>query len=214
MKLYKTRIIINTNKLIIICTILLTSSLSAQNKKNSLQIEIGKSTHGTSDAKGIAINSEYNHYFSQQWSYTIGLGATINDGEYGIMYVAQNGDIVDSSYRYDTSGIQLSGKLGWSFIRTKKNDLGLRLGSVIRYQTSSYFDELSVYYQLYPNQPVPLITLVNTNPQRTLAIGGILQLYYNYDISSKIYIGTSTCLQTDSNGDTITQLSAGCGMRF
>lgn len=193
--------------------------LSAQNTTTLLdkylQIDIGTGMHGSGDLGGFTFNTSYTNYFRKKIFYTLEVGTSINYGASSLFYVNSSGKTFDSSYRYTTAGIQLVGKIGLSFFRNKKNDLGLRIGPLVRFQSSSVPDGVST---LFPaagtgfDMPVSFFDYVT--PQNTLAIGGVFQLFYNYSISNKIYIGPSAGFQSDSNGDTITNISLACGMKF
>jgi hypothetical protein len=195
----------------------ISTKIIAQNNQvilnKSAQIEIGISQNGSGDIGGFAINSEFNNYFKRKWSYLIGLGATIHDDAKPIYYNDSNGNyVVDSEYRYTIAGFQLSGKMGYSFVRNIKNDFGIRFGALLRYQSDSS-SGMATYYnpQTYP---FPVVRLDNNSPQSTFAIGGIVQLYYNYSINDKLFVGTSGAFQTDTNGDAISHLSLTFGTKF
>jgi len=181
---------------------------------NSLQLDIARSKHGTGDSPGFIMNAEYKKYFRQRLSFSIGLGATINDGSVPIFYTDQNGNNIDASIRYNTDGLQLSSKLGISFIKNTDNDFGFQIGPLLRYQSSSYYDELNVLFPLLTGLPFPVTATINNSPQKTYSLGGLAQLYYNHAINDKVYIGVSIGLQTDTNGDTIKQAGLACGMKF
>ena len=181
----------------------------------SLQIEMGTGLHGSGDLAGLTLNTSYTHYFRKKVSYTVEVGTSIHYGSSALYYTDKSGKNIDGSYRFTTAGIQLAGKIGLSVFRNKKNDLGLRLGPLVRYQSSSVPDEITtVFPAAGTGFDVPISFVSNESPQNTLSIGGVFQLFYNYSISNKIYIGPSAGFQIDSNGDTITNISLACGMKF
>lgn len=181
----------------------------------SLQIEMGTGLHGSGDLAGLTLNTCYTHYFRKKVSYTVEVGTSIHYGSSALYYTDKFGKNIDGSYRFTTAGIQLAGKIGLSVFRNKKNDLGLRLGPLVRYQSSSVPDEITtVFPAAGTGFDVPISFVSNESPQNTLSIGGVFQLFYNYSISNKIYIGPSAGFQIDSNGDTITNISLACGMKF
>jgi hypothetical protein len=182
-------------------------------KNKSFQIDLGFSKNGSGDLNGNSINFEYHNYFKPKWNYSIGLGSTIHNGQYDLYY-KQGDREIDGSYRYVTAGYQLTSKLGFCFINSKKSDFGLRLGALLRYQSSSYPDEISTNYPPFYGFDFPLIDVKHYEPQKIFSAGGILQLYYNYNINEKLFVGSSGTFQTDSNEDAILQLSLTCGMRF
>lgn len=191
----------------------------AQNKyeipRMSIQFDIGLGKNGTGDMNGFQINTELKKYFRKKLSFCFGIGATIHDGISSNIYTGPQGELIDGSLRYNTDGLQLTTKLGLSFIRNPKNDLGIQIGGVFRYQSSSYPDIIATYYP-GPSTgfPFPVMAIVHLEPQRIYSVGGILQIYYNYSLNDKIYIGTNAAFQVDTNGDVITQLNLACGMKF
>lgn len=181
----------------------------------SIQVDAGTGMHGSGDLAGLSLNTSYTHYFRKKVSYTIEIGTSIHYGSSALYFTDNSGKNVDGSVRFTTAGIQLAGKIGLSVFRNKKNDLGLRLGPLVRYQSSSTPDSISIRFPAAGTGfNVPVTIIGNENPQNTLALGGALQLFYNYSISNKIYIGPSAGFQIDSNGDTISNLSLACGVKF
>jgi hypothetical protein len=93
--------------------------------------------------------------------------------------------------------------------------LGTKIGGFIRYQSSSYYDELIVYYPAAgTGLDTPVNVFINRSPQRTIAIGAELKLFFNYNVTQKIFLGTVIGIQTDSNGDFLRNLSFTGGIRF
>ncbi len=203
--------------LLLLIFLLIQIGLFAQNKyetpKMSIQFDIGLGKNGTGDMSGFQINTELKKYFRKKLSFCIGIGATIHDGVSSNIYTSTQGELIDGSLRYNTDGLQLVAKLGLSFIRNPKNDLGLQIGSVFRYQSSSYPDVIATYSG-FTGFPFPVMALAHLSPQKIFAFGGIFQPYYNYSLNEKVYIGTNAAFQVDTNGDVITQLNLSCGMKF
>ncbi len=193
---------------------MLFSQNNSKHLNKSLQLDFSRSKHGTGDLPGFSINTDYKKYFKKRLSFSIGLGATIHDGSFPIFYTDPNGNTIDASFRYNTDGLQLTSKLGYSFIKNKNTDFGFQIGPVLRYQSSSYFDELNVLFPLLTGLPFPVIAIINKSPQKTYSVGGIAQLYYHHSINENVYFGVSIGLQTDTNGDTIKQTGLACGMKF
>lgn len=185
-----------------------------QGLKKSVQLDIGFGKHGTGDLNGLNINSEYKRFFRKNLSISFGLGATLHDGAFPVIYSDGNGSLIDASYRHTTGGIQLTSKVGISFIKSRINDFGLQVGPILRYQSSSYFDEINVLYPAATGLPMPVIAIINKSPQKTLSAGGIGQLYYNYTIKNNVFVGLSAAMQIDTNGDLINQMAISCGLRL
>ena len=190
--------------------------LFSQTKSPTDQIQViaGRSTHGTGDMRGIIFITEYTKYFKKHLFWTMALGGTIHDGSTPLIFDDQYGNAIDGSIRYTTAGVQTTSHLGYNFIRTSRHELGIKLGTLLRYQSSSYYDQVSVYYPLATRLPAPVISFENKTPQKTYAFGGSSQILYNYTVSKAISLGMQAGFQTDTNGDTITQAAFTIGKRF
>lgn len=182
--------------------------------KKSVQLDIGIGKHGSGDLKGLNINSEFRIFFRKRLSISFGLGATMHDGRFPVLYDDGNGNLIDVSYRFTTGGIQLTSKFGISFIKSRASDFGLQAGPVLRYQSSSYFDEINVLYPAATGLPTPVVAITNKSPQKTFSAGGIGQLFYCYTIKNNVFVGLSAAMQIDTNGDLINQLAVSCGLRL
>jgi hypothetical protein len=206
----------NTNllifKLFILLFIISINPVLAQD--NQIQISIGPSFHGTGDLLGFNYGIEYGKTIKKKFSWYISSTGSIHDGFSENIYEYPAGRRVDGSYRFTTAGIQIGYHISYSLIKSKKNDLYLRLGGIIRYQSSSYYDELSIYYPPATGLPFPVTEIVNKTPQRTLAIGATPQIAYTFTTKKKICFGFITGFQLDTNGDVISNLSFTMGKRF
>lgn len=181
----------------------------------SLGINIGRGKLGTGDIQGLMLGVEYEKYFQKKISWSAELGMTIHDGSDLLLVTEANGEVHDLSYRYTTAGAQLVGKISYHFLRTKNWDMGIRIGGLFRYQSSSVPDDVTMLFPIATGLPVPVFINENTSPQRTYSVGGITQLFVSYTIKQKITLGLVTGLQLDTNGDTIfPQLSFTIGKRF
>jgi hypothetical protein len=191
-----------------------TTIAQTQSLNRSMQVDIGTSKHGTGDMKGFTMNCEYKKSPRKNYSFSIGIGATIHDGYLPISYSDGTGNPVGASYRYTTGGVQKTSKIGWNFLKNLKNEGGVKIGTLFRYQSSSYYDELGVYFPPVSNLPFPVISLISTSPQKTLSAGGIGQLFYSYSINQYLFTGVSAALQIDTEGDVINHLALTGGFSF
>lgn len=202
--------------LCLLISLLLATVLRGQNSlpTRQLQFYTGPSFNGTGDIIGFAFDTEYGKYFKKQSSWYVGIGGTIHDKQWSIFYNDGEGNQVDGSVRATIAAVQVSGLYGYSFVRNEMNEFVVKIGPLLRYQSSSYWDGLVQYQPAGTGFPIPVVSFFNTSPQRTFAIGGNLGFAYNYTISKKISIGILTELQLDTNGDTITQCLLSIGRRF
>jgi hypothetical protein len=189
-------------------------SFGQDQPKHFVQLTAGRNTHGSGDSRGVSFNTVYSTYFKERFSWIAGIGATLNDGSYPLFYTSPGGETIDGSIRYTTGGIQLSFGGGYSIIKKTNHELQVQISSVFRYQSTSYPDDVSILFPAGTGLPIPVVVFNNTSPQRTFAIGGAGTVFYNYTLKNKINLGLLAGLQTDTNGDTITQILFSIGKRF
>jgi hypothetical protein len=203
---------------LLLLTVLLSVSSPAQTSTTKLpeyfQLATGISKHGTGDMSGYAIAIDYKRYLRQRTSISIGLATTIHDGVSLLLYTDPNNNPVDGSFRYGSSGIQLSARAGYSFVRSKRHTLEIQIGALVRYQTSSTYDERSTFFPALTGYPVPLSYLVHLEKQQIVSLGGIGAFQYQYHFASGDHIGFRSSLQTDTNGDVISMVSLLFGYRL
>jgi hypothetical protein len=184
------------------------------NPKKQIELIIGRSVQGTGDSRGLIFAVEYSKYFKKKLNWSASIGATINDGILAIFYEYPSGVQNDGSIRYTTAGVQAMTHLGYDFLSSTKSDLLFKIGTVIRYQSSSYWDDVAVLLQPMTGLPYPVVVFRNSTPQRTVAIGSTTQIKYSFTTKHKISFGMLTGFQVDTNADTITHLSLTIGKRF
>jgi hypothetical protein len=172
----------------------------------------GRSTHGTGDMKGVTQKVIFGKYFKKKLFWFSSIGADIHDGKYLITSTQPDGKFSDNSFRYTSGAIQVAGGVGFSVLRSKKSELGVKIGGLLRYQSSSYFDQLLIIAD--PQRPSPAIYIFNTSPQRTYAIGVGPELFFHQSIAGSIYGGLSTGFQIDTNGDVLTNISLSIGKQL
>lgn len=198
----------------LVCSLLTYSQKTNQTTNKHVQFNIGKSFHGTGDMRGVAFNFMYTHYFTKKLSWNIDFGATIHDDSDPLYYTTPSGFGADGTIRYTTAGIQSSFGLGYSFLKIKENELGIKLNGLFRYQTTSIPDVLTILYPAGTGLPIPVVYFEQYEPARTVSIGAIGSLYYNYTFSKNISIGLLGNFQLDTNGDVLSQLGITVGKKF
>lgn len=77
-------------------SLFISANLKAQKNtpdlKKSVQLDFGFGNHGTGDLKGLTVNSEYRSFLKKNLSISFGLGATLHDGAFPILYSDGNGN--------------------------------------------------------------------------------------------------------------------------
>lgn len=189
---------------------------SSQNilPEKQVQLSAGTSFNGTGDIRGFAFNTEYGQSFKRKLSWYIGIGGTIHDKTEPIFYTGQSGNSIDGSVRAATAGFQITGLLSYGMIKNEEHEFFFRIGPLLRYQSTSYWDVLAVFPPAGTGLPFPVVSFINTSPQRTFAIGGSIQIGYNYTINNKYSIGVYGCFQFDSNEDVLRNALFTLGRRF
>jgi len=201
-------------KYIIFIAIIISSKFChAQNEQ--LQIIVGRGVHGTGDMRGFGLSFGYSKYFKKRMNWTASIGSTIHDRLASrINYEFPAGVWNDGSLKSTTAGLQGTFSIGYSFLKSYKNEICFKIGGLVRYESSSYYDRVQLLYPGITGLPYPVILIKNTSPQKTLSLGIMPELSYNYSLSKKINIGLVGAYQFDTNGDNIYQLSLSIGRRF
>lgn len=184
--------------------------------KRSLRFNIGESTHGTGDLKGISFGTAYTHYLKKKLSLEYHFKGTIHDGQ-DIYLLYVNGNLEqDGSVRTTTAGFQIGSLIRYSALRTSHHEFTLAAGPYGRYESSSLGS--NGYGARYPSpaSPIPriLIEFDHSFPQRIYNIGYMAELSYNYTFKKKLFVGVNAAFQNDTNGDAITHLGLMIGKRF
>jgi hypothetical protein len=183
---------------------------------HAFQFMGGYSNHGSGDMKGIVFGTDYIKYLAPKFSLAYNLRGSINSSKHTI--IVNNidwGTSHDASIRFTTAGVQLGINGRLSAVRNSRHELAVSLGAFGRYQSASNgSDGYSLYNPLTTGVPTMLVGYQNSTPQETIALGGLLQLEYNYTIKNKVYIGLLPAFQTDTNGDVLPQLSVSVGRRL
>lgn len=185
--------------------------------KRSLRFNLGESTHGTGDLKGISFGTAYTHYLKKKVSIEYHFKGTIHDGQDDYFFT-RNGTTYRSNIRENTAGFQVGSLFRYSLIRNKKHEFITAAGVLGRYQSSSLGD--NGYAVLYPatfgltNDPRIFFVFDNSFPQRLYTIGYMAELSYNYTFNNNWLLGVNAAFQNDNNADAITHLGFMIGKRF
>lgn len=184
----------------------------AQNKQ--LQITGGWSKHGSGDLTGFCYGFHYNKYIKPKLSWQLSVEGNMYDGFSPLFYNDQNATVIDGSYRYSISGLQVGYNGRYSFLKNAKSEAIVSVGGFMRYQLSSASDVVNVIYPAITNLPIPVYYFQNTTPVRTMAVGAYPKVEYNYTFKKKITVGVIAGFQFDTNGDNIMNVSLSLGKRF
>ena len=182
--------------------------------KRQIELIAGRSVHGSGGSPGLNFSIEYSKYFKKKVNWAASIGGTIHDGAFPVFYEYPAGIQNDGSIQYTTAGVQAMTHVGYNFLNSTKSDLLFRIGAVLRYQSSSYGDEVNVLYEPLTGLPFPVVVFRNSSPQRTVAIGGTTQIKYSFTTKQNITLGMLAGFQFDTNGDNISHLSLTIGKRF
>ncbi len=204
-------------KTCLVVLILIPLTLLAQNKEPSYAIfNFGGSFTGTGDIYGFQYGITYREHFEEKQLYwSIGFEGTLHDTE-SIDYIFEdeNGNELEGKSRHVTGGLQLVGTMGYDILKNPNHDLGLAIGPIIRYQSSSLPDMVEIRYPALTGLPLPVKIETFTEPAKTFAIGAALKVNYYYLFENNFLIGFIGGFQLDTNGDTISYISLSAGKRF
>jgi hypothetical protein len=198
-------------KLIIVAFMTLLVNIVAGQESKQLQLVLGRSLNGTGDIRGYGFSVEYSKIFKKKFDWTATIGTNFHDGSFPIFFEYPIGNPIDGSVRYTTAGIQTAYLIGYNFLKPTTSSLKLKIGGLLRYQSTSYYDDVTVIYPVLTGLPYPVIVFRNSNPQKTMSAGLITNISYSYKINKKINIGIVGSYQFDTNGDNISQVSISIG---
>lgn len=197
-------------------TIINTAHAQQPLPRHALQVVGGYSRHGSGDMKGVVFGTDYIQYLQPKFALAYNLRGSINSSKHTI--IVNNidwGTSHDASIRFTTAGVQLGVNGRLSAVRNPRHELAVSLGAFGRYQSASNgSDGYSLYNPNTTGVPTMLVGYQNNTPQETIALGGLLQLEYNYTFRNKVYLGLLPGFQTDTNGDALPQLSLSVGRRL
>ncbi len=189
------------------------SGAFAQTK--TISVSGGLCFNSTGDTKGLIYSTEYSQYIKKsKFFWSASFGGTIHDGSFPILYEYPAGRFNDGSVNYTIAGLQASFHIGKNFLSGKNNEFYFKIGPVIRYQSSSYYDAISVLYEPITGLPFPVVVFENTTPRRTIAIGGSPMIGYSFPVGKGFIAGITGGFQFDTQGDNLTSLSLKIGKRF
>ncbi len=198
----------------LLTSLLLLATVAGFSQNKQIKLLAGRSFNGTGDINGFGFSVGYEKYFKKKVNWSASIGSTIHDGQFPILYEYPEGNRVDGSIRYTTAGFQGIYALGYNFLKSNTNEFTIELGALLRYQSTSYYDNVVVLYPALTNLPYPVVLFRNRAPQKTFAVGAAPQISYNYSLSKKIRIGIAVSYQFDTNGDNIAQISLLVGRKF
>ncbi|HEU4903931.1 MAG TPA: hypothetical protein VFT06_14095 [Flavisolibacter sp.] len=190
--------------------LLFTATAYTQNKQQ-LSLDLNRSFHGTGDMRGLGFAVEYGHYVGKRIELTAGVGTNVHHDVYPL-FLNQSGRIVDASYRMVTGGLQLNGQVNVAPLRTRRHEVKLGIGPVVRYQSSSASGGYGVLSAT--GYPEPVFTFRQYEKQNVVTVGYLAALSYSFTFPGQFLIGAKASFQNDTNADVITQYGLRIGKRF
>jgi len=145
----------------------------------------------------------------------VGFEGTFHDDPAGDqLFFEVEGETIDGTIRFVTAGMQFVTCIKYNFLENYKNTFGIYILPLLRYQATSINDVIITVYPILTDLPIPVRVLENSEPSRTLSVGGAIRFNYNYTFNKGLYLGVLTGFQTDTNGDTIINAGLTFGKRF
>jgi hypothetical protein len=188
---------------ILLALIYSVTSIAQENPKNSVQLYIARSFHGTGDLPGILLTAEYGHFFKKRLEISGNITSTIHWGSFGLFVTNQFGTF-DQSFRFGTAGIQAGSKFGYTILNFPRHSLKAKAGSFIRFQSSSASGGYGVTYPPAVNYPEPIFTFRQVEKQNLFTVGYLAELSYTFITNKNLLLGVTAGFQNDTNADVIT----------
>lgn len=203
-------------KLILLSFIFIISiAYSQTTKKSKLEAHFNWARHGTGDMNGFLYGINYQQSFGKKVYWVVGFEGTFHDDPDGIPLTFESeGVTYNSDIRYVIAGMQLVGGIKYNVLQNTKHSLGVSVLSLLRYQANSMNDLVITSYPAATDLPVPVRILINEEPARTFAVGGIIRLHYNYTFGKNFYTGIQAGFQADTNEDNVIQAGLKFGKTF
>lgn len=184
----------------------------AESLPNNLQLNIGRSFHGSGDLRGVFFSAEYGHYFKKRLEVSGTISSGIYPGAYTLLISGPSGNY-DASFRYVTAGMQTGGKIGFALIRSASHEFKIQGGAFVRYQASSS-EGYGVAFPPSINYPEPVFTFRNSEKQKIFTIGYSADIGYSFTTQKNLLLGIKAGFQNDSNADVLTHLLLTIGKRL
>lgn len=206
--------------LILFFLFILAAKISAQSERQNerfhLHISFGRSLNGTGDISGYQYGLEIGRYLrSSKFYWSVGLEGTLHDEEtINFFFEDDQGNNLDGKSRFVTGGIQIVGGLGYQPVNNNRHNFGLSLGPLLRYQSSSIPDIVEITFPVATDLPFPIQQNIFREPFRTVSLGAALKIKYAYCFGNNFFLGLLGGIQTDTNGDTISQVAVMVGKKF
>ncbi len=172
---------------------------------NALLFSGGYSYASTDLVGGVMIMAEYSHYLGTRLFLAYGAGTTLQDGK------TETSGFVNDNLTYGNASFITTGLQGWAqagvaMIRSRRHELQLKIGPMLRYQVSNNVRRLGTD---------SLLALWSEDmPERTFSIGGIGGISYSYTFNNQVIINLQAGLHYDSNDDGFHFAMLGVGKRF
>ncbi len=186
--------------------------------KDALQFTFGRSTHGTGDLKGYALDLSLDHSISRRFDWTNGLTTTVHYGtDKGgtfTIYPPNEPPIVTSPnpknyLRYNTTGVQMTSVLNFNVLAFPRHKLRIGVGPIFRFESSSYPRNWS--YEVNSSDGIPRYAFNYEVPVNQFNVGYTFGLSYFVAITKKYQLGIKAFFQDDTDGAVIGQFGFSIG---
>jgi len=204
------------SNIIFIISSLIFFNLRAQNGNASfVELNLGLSRHGTGDLPGYLYGFSYGEEFGNKLFWQVGLEGSTNDQEdFPLTFMDEDGNEFDSTLHEVISGFQLVSGLKYNIVQSTYHQFGISLFAMGRYQATSFDGEIITLFPGFTDLPYPVRLFRRREPSRTISFGGSLRINYQYNIGNNLFLGVLGAVQTDTNGDTLSNISLRFGKIF
>lgn len=198
---------------VLVCTVTQLFAQTSPQYNKSVFFSAGASRAGSGDAGGFYIKLGAQKKV-KRWNFSISQSTTIHDGSHPIFFEIAPGIMNDGSIKYSVTGVEVTPVVGYSIVASPVHDLQLGLGAVLRYQSNGDNDSYVLFYPAATGFPVPVLYFTNNTPIRTIAIGPVAQISYDFALESRLILGLQGSFQLDSNGDNLANYGMRIGYRL
>ena len=172
----------------------------------------GRNFLGTGDTKGLTSGFEIQkNNYERKIKFGVLFLYTLNDGSASYPYEYPAGNNQNLEIRYTIAGIQISPTIG--ILPFKNKNILFQINPLLRYQSSSYWDDLTILYPTITGLNYPVAYINNQKKLRTISFGVMPKISLYKNITEKLSLGVFSSFQFDSEADNIFNFGISIGTK-
>lgn len=193
------------------------SSPDSFSNNSAIVFHFGRGINGSGDIPGYSYGFNFKSFFTKNIFWNVGFEGTLHDTEQRpFIWEDENGNVYNSTLHDVIGGFQLVFGIGYHIINSTHHKFGINLNTFGRYQATSVNYSQEIQYPALTGFPVPIRFIFNpeSQPERTIALGGAFKIFYDFKFNNNFTIGLMGAFQTDTNGDAIPYAAIRLGKYF